>query len=178
MFGSSFFYIQSCSNNAIISPCILAVNQNGLNFLSKETHVGGGRRGDREPLLLPPTPPLVLGPLGGVARAHEPLPCPLPQEPMAKFSLKEIQSTRTQRPAAGSSSPYVEITLGELLAQGITQLQLEQVGDARGCPGVTLVGVPRWWHGYPRRVPLGRAWSCAAWWPRTWRCCWVPGRRG
>ncbi|XP_064887354.1 unconventional myosin-XV isoform X1 [Columba livia] len=85
MFGSSFFYIQSCSNNAIISPCILAVNQNGLNFLSKETH-----------------------------------------EPMAKFSLKEIQSTRTQRPAAGSSSPYVEITLGELLAQGITQLQLEQ----------------------------------------------------
>lgn len=47
MFGSSFFYIQSCSNNAIVSPCILAVNQNGLNFLSKETHVGGGlRRGD------------------------------------------------------------------------------------------------------------------------------------
>ncbi|NXR50917.1 MYO15 protein, partial [Hippolais icterina] len=40
MFGSSFFYIQSCSNNAIVSPCILAVNQNGLNFLSKETHVG------------------------------------------------------------------------------------------------------------------------------------------
>ncbi|KAM6114069.1 LOW QUALITY PROTEIN: unconventional myosin-XV [Pterocles gutturalis] len=85
MFGSSFFYIQSCSNNAIVSPCILAVNQNGLNFLSKETH-----------------------------------------EPIAKFSLKEIQSTRTQRPAAGSSSPYVEITLGDLLAQGITQLQLEQ----------------------------------------------------
>ncbi|TRZ17116.1 hypothetical protein HGM15179_010015 [Zosterops borbonicus] len=85
MFGSSFFYIQSCSNNAIVSPCILAVNQNGLNFLSKETH-----------------------------------------EPIAKFSLSEIQSTRTQRPTAGSSYPYVEITLGDLLAQGITQLQLEQ----------------------------------------------------
>ncbi|KAM6350625.1 unconventional myosin-XV [Alca torda] len=85
MFGSSFFYIQSCSNNAVVSPCILAVNQNGLNFLSKETH-----------------------------------------EPVAKFSLKEIQSTRTQRPTAGSSYPYVEITLGDLLAQGITQLQLEQ----------------------------------------------------
>ncbi|KAM6077810.1 unconventional myosin-XV [Theristicus caerulescens] len=85
MFGSSFFYIQSCSNNAIVSPCILAVNQNGLNFLSKETH-----------------------------------------EPVTKFSLKEIQSTRTQRPTAGSSYPYVEITLGNLLAQGITQLQLEQ----------------------------------------------------
>uniref|UniRef100_A0A8C4UEW8 Myosin XVA n=1 Tax=Falco tinnunculus TaxID=100819 RepID=A0A8C4UEW8_FALTI len=85
MFGSSFFYIQSCSNNAIVSPCILAVNQNGLHFLSKETH-----------------------------------------EPITKFSLKEIQSTRTQRPTAGSSYPYVEITLGDLLAQGITQLQLEQ----------------------------------------------------
>ncbi|KAM9292172.1 unconventional myosin-XV [Morus bassanus] len=85
MFGSSFFYIQSCSNNAIVSPCILAVNQNGLNFLSKETH-----------------------------------------EPVAKISLKEIQSTRTRRPTAGSSYPYVEITLGDLLAQGITQLQLEQ----------------------------------------------------
>ncbi|KAM6407457.1 unconventional myosin-XV [Rhynochetos jubatus] len=91
MFGSSFFYIQSCSNNAIVSPCILAVNQNGLSFLSKETH-----------------------------------------EPIAKFSLKEIQSTRTRRPTAGSSYPYVEITLGDLLAQGITQLQLEQVGDAPG----------------------------------------------
>lgn len=42
MFGSSFFYIQSCSNHAIVSPCILAVNQNGLSFLSKETHVGVG----------------------------------------------------------------------------------------------------------------------------------------
>ncbi|XP_068765068.1 unconventional myosin-XV [Struthio camelus] len=85
MFGSSFFYIQSCSNNTIVSPCILAVNQNGLNFLSKETH-----------------------------------------EPVAKFSLKEIQSTRTQRPTAGSSYPYVEIALGDLLSRGITQLQLEQ----------------------------------------------------
>ncbi|NXA74698.1 MYO15 protein, partial [Thryothorus ludovicianus] len=85
MFGSSFFYIQSCSNNAIVSPCILAVNQNGLNFLSKDTH-----------------------------------------ELIAKFSLNEIQCTRTQRPTAGSSYPYVEITLGDLLAQGITQLQLEQ----------------------------------------------------
>lgn len=40
MFGSSFFFIQSCSNNVVLSPCILAVNQNGLNFLNKETHVG------------------------------------------------------------------------------------------------------------------------------------------
>ncbi|XP_043567559.1 unconventional myosin-XV [Chiloscyllium plagiosum] len=38
MFGSSFFYIQSSSNSAITAPCILAVNQNGLNFLNNETH--------------------------------------------------------------------------------------------------------------------------------------------
>nr|XP_056722193.1 unconventional myosin-XV [Euleptes europaea] len=85
MFGSSFFYIQSCSNDSIVSPCILAVNQNGLNFLNKETH-----------------------------------------EPVAIFSLKEIQSTRTQRPSAGSSYPYVEIMLGDLMSQKVTQLQLEQ----------------------------------------------------
>ncbi|XP_029767132.1 unconventional myosin-XV [Terrapene carolina triunguis] len=84
-FGSSFFYIQSCSNNAIVSPCILAVNQNGLHFLNKDTH-----------------------------------------ELMVKFSLKEIQSTRTQRPTAGSSYPYVEIMLGDLMSQRMTQLQLEQ----------------------------------------------------
>lgn len=41
MFGSSFFFIQSCSNVAVLAPCILAVNQNGLNFLSIETHVSG-----------------------------------------------------------------------------------------------------------------------------------------
>ncbi|KAK7166705.1 hypothetical protein R3I93_006462 [Phoxinus phoxinus] len=38
MFGSSFFYIQSSSNSTISAPCILAVNQNGLNFLHKDTH--------------------------------------------------------------------------------------------------------------------------------------------
>uniref|UniRef100_A0A673IR59 Unconventional myosin-XV-like n=1 Tax=Sinocyclocheilus rhinocerous TaxID=307959 RepID=A0A673IR59_9TELE len=85
MFGSSFFYIQSSSNSAIDTPCILAVNQNGLNFLRKDTH-----------------------------------------EPMVKFPLKEVQSTRTQRPTAGSSYPYVEIMLGDLMSQRITQLQLDQ----------------------------------------------------
>ncbi|XP_028339881.1 unconventional myosin-XV-like isoform X1 [Physeter macrocephalus] len=38
MFGSSFFFVQSCSDGAVPAPCILAVNQNGLNFLSTETH--------------------------------------------------------------------------------------------------------------------------------------------
>ncbi|KTF71391.1 hypothetical protein cypCar_00046637 [Cyprinus carpio] len=85
MFGSSFFYIQSSSNSAIDTPCILAVSQNGLNFLRKDTH-----------------------------------------EPMVKFPLKEVQSTRTQRPTAGSSYPYVEIMLGDLMSQRITQLQLDQ----------------------------------------------------
>ncbi|XP_051789441.1 unconventional myosin-XV [Erpetoichthys calabaricus] len=85
MFGSSFFYIQSSSNSSVLAPCILAVNQNGLNFLSKETH-----------------------------------------ELFVNFPLKEVQSTRTQRPTAGSSFPYVEIMLGDLMSQQITQLQLEQ----------------------------------------------------
>lgn len=83
-------------------------------------------------------PAPVLGPLRGVPGACGPpilsiRPSPPSfQEPVAKFSLKEIQSTRTQRPTAGSSYPYVEITLGDLLAQGITQLQLEQVGGHWG----------------------------------------------
>ncbi|KAF7243113.1 Unconventional myosin-XV, partial [Varanus komodoensis] len=85
MFGSSFFYIQGCSTNTVLSPCILAVNQNGLNFLSKDSH-----------------------------------------EPLVTFSLKDVQSTRTQRPSAGSSYPYVEIMLGDRMSQRITQLQLEQ----------------------------------------------------
>ncbi|XP_077396049.1 unconventional myosin-XV isoform X2 [Festucalex cinctus] len=45
---------------------------------------------------------------------------------MLRFPLKEVQSTRTQRPTSGSSYPYVEITIGDLLNQRITQLQLEQ----------------------------------------------------
>ncbi|KAL6102536.1 myo15a [Pungitius sinensis] len=84
-FGSSFFYIQSCSSSSIHAPCILAVNLNGLHFLNKDTH-----------------------------------------EAMVRFPLKEVQSTRTQRPNSGSSYPYVEIMIGDLLNQRITQLQLEQ----------------------------------------------------
>ncbi|XP_072514080.1 unconventional myosin-XV [Salminus brasiliensis] len=38
MFGSSFFYIQSSSNSTVPTPCILAVNQNGLHFLDKDSH--------------------------------------------------------------------------------------------------------------------------------------------
>ncbi|MBZ3882220.1 Unconventional myosin-XV [Sciurus carolinensis] len=85
MFGSSFFFIQSCSNVAVPAPCILAINHNGLNFLSIETH-----------------------------------------ELIVKFPLKDIQSTRTQRPTANSSYPYVEIALGDVAAQRTMQLQLEQ----------------------------------------------------
>ncbi|XP_029914219.1 unconventional myosin-XV [Myripristis murdjan] len=85
MFGSSFFYIQSSSSASVHAPCILAVNQNGLHFLNKDTH-----------------------------------------EAMARFPLKEVQSTRTQRPTSGSSYPYVDIMIGDLLNQRIIQLQLEQ----------------------------------------------------
>lgn len=45
-----------------------------------------------------------------------------------KIPLKEIQATRTQRPTASSSCPYVEIALGDAAAQRTMQLQLEQVG--------------------------------------------------
>ncbi|XP_036068960.1 unconventional myosin-XV [Oryzias melastigma] len=47
-------------------------------------------------------------------------------EAMERFPLKEVQSTRTQRPTSGSSYPYVDIMIGDLLNQRITQLQLEQ----------------------------------------------------
>nr|XP_057906331.1 unconventional myosin-XV isoform X2 [Doryrhamphus excisus] len=47
-------------------------------------------------------------------------------EAMMRFPLKEIQSTRTQRPTSGSSYPYVELLIGDLLSQRVTQLQLEQ----------------------------------------------------
>lgn len=53
--------------------------------------------------------------------------CVCEQEAMMRFPLKEVQSTRTQRPTSGSSYPYVEIMIGDLLNQRITQLQLEQV---------------------------------------------------
>lgn len=46
---------------------------------------------------------------------------------MVRFPLKEVQSTRTLRPTSGSSYPYVEIMIGDLLNQRLTQLQLEQV---------------------------------------------------
>ncbi|XP_037664148.1 LOW QUALITY PROTEIN: unconventional myosin-XV [Choloepus didactylus] len=85
LFGSSFFFVQSCSNAAVPAPCVLAVNHNGLNFLVTDTH-----------------------------------------ELMVKIPLKEIQSTRTQRPTANSSYPYVEIALGDVAAQSTMQLQLEQ----------------------------------------------------
>ncbi|KAK6312618.1 hypothetical protein J4Q44_G00182820 [Coregonus suidteri] len=38
MFGSCFFYIKSSSNISILAPCVLAVNQNGLHFLHKDSH--------------------------------------------------------------------------------------------------------------------------------------------
>ncbi|KAG7269437.1 hypothetical protein CRUP_032291 [Coryphaenoides rupestris] len=40
--------------------------------------------------------------------------------------LAEVQSTRTQRPTAGTSYPYVDLTLGDMNTQRVVQLQLEQ----------------------------------------------------
>uniref|UniRef100_A0A3B4GV90 Myosin XVA n=1 Tax=Pundamilia nyererei TaxID=303518 RepID=A0A3B4GV90_9CICH len=86
MFGSSFFYIHSSSSTTFYAPCIVAVNQHGLHFLHKNTHM------------------------------------------MALVPLADIQSTRTQRPTAGTSYPYVDLTLGDMNAQRVIQLQLEQQG--------------------------------------------------
>ncbi|KAM4603322.1 unconventional myosin-XV [Polymixia lowei] len=85
MFGSSFFYVHSSSSTSFYAPCILAVNQNGLHFLQKDTH-----------------------------------------ELMVVVPLVEVQSSRTQRPTAGTSYPYVDLTLGDMNTQRVTQLQLEQ----------------------------------------------------
>lgn len=148
MFGSSFFYIQSSSNSAIDTPCILAVNQNGLNFLSKATHVSLTNcslsllklnlRKDLatlHKLFIYFFSPTAYMNITYVFYMYFPISvCKdftavfnVPQEPMVKFPLKEVQSTRTQRPTAGSSYPYVEIMLGDLMSQRITQLQLDQV---------------------------------------------------
>ncbi|XP_034739732.1 unconventional myosin-XV [Etheostoma cragini] len=47
-------------------------------------------------------------------------------ELMAVVPLVEVQSSRTQRPTAGTSYPYVDFTLGDLNMQRVIQLQLEQ----------------------------------------------------
>uniref|UniRef100_A0A6I8Q197 Myosin XVA n=1 Tax=Xenopus tropicalis TaxID=8364 RepID=A0A6I8Q197_XENTR len=53
-------------------------------------------------------------------------PTSTPPELVVIFPLNDIQSTRTQRPASGFSYPYVDVMLGDVTSQRITQLQLEQ----------------------------------------------------
>ncbi|XP_028287990.1 unconventional myosin-XV [Parambassis ranga] len=47
-------------------------------------------------------------------------------ETMAVVPLVEVHSSRTQRPTAGTSYPYVDLTLGDMNTQRLVQLQLEQ----------------------------------------------------
>ncbi|XP_029285862.1 unconventional myosin-XV [Cottoperca gobio] len=47
-------------------------------------------------------------------------------ELMVLVPLEEVQSSRTQRPTAGSSYPYVDLTLGDVNTHRVIQLQLEQ----------------------------------------------------
>nr|XP_029135166.1 unconventional myosin-XV-like [Labrus bergylta] len=47
-------------------------------------------------------------------------------EPMGVVPLVEVQSSRTQRPTAGTSYPYVDLTVGDMSTQRVIQLQLEQ----------------------------------------------------
>ena len=46
---------------------------------------------------------------------------------MVGVPLVEVQSSRTQSPGAGSSYPYVDLTLGDTCSHRVMQLQLEQV---------------------------------------------------
>lgn len=82
-----------------------------------------------------------------------------------KFPLKEIQSTRTQRPTASSSYPYVEIALGDVAAQRTMQLQLEQVTQPRP-PGLVTRALPPSFHspgstgpGHAPREHLAQCWG-------------------
>ncbi|XP_034452723.1 unconventional myosin-XV [Hippoglossus hippoglossus] len=47
-------------------------------------------------------------------------------ELMVVVPLVEVQSSRTQRPTAGTSYPYVDLTLGDMNTQRVIQMQLEQ----------------------------------------------------
>ncbi|KAK2817299.1 hypothetical protein Q5P01_025490 [Channa striata] len=47
-------------------------------------------------------------------------------ELMTVVPLVDVQSCRTQRPTAGTSYPYVDLTLGDVNTQRVIQLQLEQ----------------------------------------------------
>ncbi|XP_027873817.1 unconventional myosin-XV [Xiphophorus couchianus] len=47
-------------------------------------------------------------------------------ELMAAVPLVEVQGSRTQRPSAGTSYPYVDLTVGDMNTQRVIQLQLEQ----------------------------------------------------
>uniref|UniRef100_M4AM36 Myosin XVA n=1 Tax=Xiphophorus maculatus TaxID=8083 RepID=M4AM36_XIPMA len=49
-------------------------------------------------------------------------------ELMAVVPLVEVQGSRTQRPSAGTSYPYVDLTVGDMNTQRVIQLQLEQQG--------------------------------------------------
>uniref|UniRef100_A0A3B3XS65 Myosin XVAb n=1 Tax=Poecilia mexicana TaxID=48701 RepID=A0A3B3XS65_9TELE len=50
------------------------------------------------------------------------------QELMAAVPLVEVQGSRTQRHSAGTSYPYVDLTVGDMNTQRVIQLQLEQQG--------------------------------------------------
>ncbi|KAM7419612.1 hypothetical protein PAMA_016625 [Pampus argenteus] len=60
---------------------------------------------------------------GGIERHVKIKTC---SEVMAVVPLAEVQSSRTQRPTAGTSYPYVDLTLGDTNTQRVVQLQLEQ----------------------------------------------------
>lgn len=130
MFGSSFFYIQSSSSTTFFAPCIIAVNQHGLHFLHKTTHVRNDTQtftitifkqwndsSHRDTNITPA--------VSHYFQCYNV--CLWVQELMTVVPLVEVQSSRTQRPTAGTSYPYVDLTVGDVNTQRVIQLQLEQV---------------------------------------------------
>lgn len=96
--------------------------------------------------------------------------------------LVEVQSSRTQRPTAGTSYPYVDLTMGDVNTQRVIQLQLEQVlrkhrqghsseathDQSRCYVAVSVLMSPVFVH---------RAWSYVESSPCRWKTCCLCGRR-
>lgn len=88
--------------------------------------------------------------------------------------LVEVQSSRTQRPTAGSSYPYVDLTLGDTNTQRVVQLQLEQVlcKHTQGHSSCSF----QWSCFVTVLMSVRRAWSCVESSPCRWKTCCLRAR--
>lgn len=104
------------------------------------------------------------------------------QELMAVVPLVEVQSSRTQRPTAGTSYPYVDLTLGDMNTQRVIQLQLEQVlrKHTQGHSSEATHDHFQWScyvSVLTSAVFVHRVWSCVESSPCRWKTWCLCGRR-